>query len=97
MFRYPAVLGVLLLFHSCYSAFDYKEYAIMEQGKQEVPFDVMVESIIGCVICCYGIAQYGKFEKIKMSDILREQSWDNVSYNPSLVSFNHRGIRDCHD
>ena len=88
-------IGLVALAHAAYSAAQHRSYLrLTEQEFTTLPIDVLLQSIAGLVITCYGIVRVvGEFREIKASADLEKKSWDTMSNRPSFYSFNHRGTR----
>jgi len=87
------VIGIILLVHSCYATIRYRQYVtVKEQHLDGLPFDIIMECIVGCIICCWGIVIYaGDFQPLQTTIHIARRTWDMINHRQSFINFAHRG------
>jgi hypothetical protein len=86
-------LGLLTILHAAYSAAQHRTYLrLSEQTFTSLPIDIVVQTLVGLALACYGLVQSsGSFKDIIAAGELDKKTWETVSNRPSFYSFNHRG------
>ncbi|KAI8814585.1 magnesium transporter [Cladochytrium replicatum] len=86
-------VGVILLLHSGYSAYDHIAY-LKVVGKQErsLPIEILAECIISTVVCVIAIAFVsGSLRPVSLEHELKNRSLDVIDNHPSFRTLQHRG------
>lgn len=86
-------LGLLALAHAAYSAAQHRAYLrLTEQEFTALPIDILIQSIVGLVLVCFGIVRVvGIFREIKASAEIEKRNWESLSNRPAFYTFAHRG------
>lgn len=87
------LLGLVCLAHAAYSAAQHRTYLrLTEQEFTSLPLDILVQSMMGLLITCYGITRVvGEFKDINASADLEKKTWETLGNRPSFYTFGHRG------
>ncbi|KAF5190053.1 Membrane magnesium transporter [Thalictrum thalictroides] len=85
------VFGILILSHATYSTIQYRSFLkILEEEFSSPPFNVVVELILGLVLCLWAaLAVPGKFLSIHPDS--EENRIVSLPANLDFMIFNHRG------
>ncbi|GAB2226981.1 hypothetical protein Droror1_Dr00008780 [Drosera rotundifolia] len=85
------LLGVLVLFHAAFSTIQYRGVLkIAEEEFSGPPLNVVLELVVGFVLCMYaGLTVPGKFKSIHPDS--EENRIVSLPTNLDYMIFNHRG------
>ncbi|UJR36976.1 hypothetical protein I4U23_029684 [Adineta vaga] len=92
------IIGLLALAHAGYSAAQHRVYVrLTEQQFERLPADIIVQTLIAFIACCFGTVQlFGKFKPILITAEWQNKTWDTIGNRPSFMTFNHRGKKLFH-
>lgn len=87
--------GVLLLGHGAYSVIEeIHQERLFQRGleKTAISLDIVVEIIIGALLCCIGSAKVsGRFQNISATTNYAKRKYETVFWHSNFCTFNHRG------
>ncbi len=91
--KFFVIVGLMALAHAGYSATQHRSYLrLTEQEFTTLPLDILIQSLVGLIITCYGIVRVvGEFREIKAVAEQEKKSWETLSNRPTFYTFNHRG------
>lgn len=91
--KFFVCVGLLSLAHAAYSAAQHRAYLrLTEQEFGKLPADILLQSLAGLLITCYGIVKViGSFRLIRAAGDSDKKSWDSASNRQSFYTFQHRG------
>ena len=91
-YRGVLCLGLVGLFHSAYSAAEWRSYARVADIDLILPLDIMLQAIAFLLITMLGVIHIaGDFKEIRATVELEQQTWDNLRNRPSFYTWGHRG------
>jgi len=91
--RFCIFFGILLLFHSGYSAVQHKTYIkLTEQPFVGLPLDITIECIIGTVLCVIGgVFTLDSPQSIQVVNEFSNKTFDDLNTRQDFIIFQHRG------
>lgn len=91
--RIVMAIGLLLLFHSAFSALQHMKYLrLSEKHGEPLPMDIVIECIVSVVICAWGVVSVsGKLHPIRITTSMAKKTFDVIDSRPSFMTFQHRG------
>jgi len=91
--KFLVAVGLIALLHAAYSAAQHRAYLrLTEKEFTTLPSDVLIQTLTGLVIACYGVVRVvGRFKEIRPIADLEGRTWDSMSTHVAFYNFNHRG------
>lgn len=91
--KFLVAVGLIVLVHAAYSAAQHRAYLrLTEKEFTTLPSDVLIQTLTGLVIACYGIVRVvGQFKEIRPIADLEGRTWDSMSTHVAFYNLNHRG------
>jgi len=91
--KFLVAVGLIALVHAAYSAAQHRAYLrLTEKEFTTLPSDVLIQTLTGLVVACYGIVRVvGRFKEIRPIADLEGRTWDSMSTHVAFYNFNHRG------
>eukprot|EP01130_Rhizamoeba_saxonica_P001361 TRINITY_DN11225_c0_g1_i1.p1 TRINITY_DN11225_c0_g1~~TRINITY_DN11225_c0_g1_i1.p1 ORF type:complete len:102 (-),score=9.47 TRINITY_DN11225_c0_g1_i1:120-425(-) len=93
MYQIKLLLGAILLLHAFVSAREYRNYLrLHDHDFTGLPYDMVAECIIGCLLACWGYISYSQdFKPIKLSTNLAKLQYSSLDSSLNFINFDKRG------
>ncbi|KAI3386756.1 hypothetical protein SNEBB_004758 [Seison nebaliae] len=94
------IFGLTLIIHSAYSAARYRSYIRLttestEDENQSLPYDILLEAIIGLIIVIYGsmASSFRQFKSLNIASEFKGKTWDSTGNRLNFAHFSHYNQR----
>ncbi|CAG0916441.1 unnamed protein product [Notodromas monacha] len=86
-------VGMLSMFHAAVSAAQHHTFLRLTEQEFHIPLDIIVQVLVSLVVTMISVTRVaGDFKEIRVSEELKERTWDSVTNRPAFYNFRHRGV-----